>query len=158
MQINVIKWVNLFWQIVLREIIVDILDFFYNCLLEVSRCQLKSVLCYLYSYAFLCVIFDQFFDFHCGAIEGLQGQQDEELLEFFCFIFFLSSNVWGLAINVCVTYHFICRYLLLTTYLVYTFMLLIDDVLLVFIDKLLKYSIWCNVQACIYMYVAYLTW
>lgn len=123
-----------------------------------SRCQLKSVLCYLYSYAFLCVIFDQFFDFHCGAIEGLQGQQDEELLEFFCFIFFLSSNVWGLATNVCVTYHFICRYLLLTTYLVYTFMLLIDDVLLVFIDKLLKYSIWCNVQACIYMYVVYLTW
>lgn len=127
MQINVIKWVNLFWQIVLREIIVDILDFFYNCLLEVSRCQLKSVLCYLYSYAFLCVIFDQFFDFHCGAIEGLQGQQDEELLEFFCFIFFLSSNVWGLAINVCVTYHFICRYLLLTTYLVYTFILRVID-------------------------------
>lgn len=132
--------------------------FFLQLLLEVSRCQLKSVLCYLYSYAFLCVIFDQFFDFHCGAIEGLQGQQDEELLEFFCFIFFLSSNVWGLATNVCVTYHFICRYLLLTTYLVYTFMLLIDDVLLVFIDKLLKYSIWCNVQACIYMYVVYLTW
>lgn len=132
MQINVIKWVNLFWQIVLREIIVDILDFIYNCLLEVSRCQLKSVLCYLYSYAFLCVIFDQFFDFHCGAIEGLQGQQDEELLEFFCFIFFLSSNVWGLATNVWVTYHFICRYLLLTTYLVYTFMLLIDDFLLVY--------------------------
>lgn len=88
MQINVIKWVNLFSQIVLREIIVDILDFFYNCLLEVSRCQLKSVLCYLYSYAFLCVIFDQFFDFRCGVIEGLQGQQGEELLEFFCFIFF----------------------------------------------------------------------
>lgn len=148
---------NLFWQIVLREIIVDILDFFLQLFVR-SRCQLKSVLCYLYSYAFLCVIFDQFFDFHCGAIEGLQGQQDEELLEFFCFIFFLSSNVWGLATNVCVTYHFICRYLLLTTYLVYTFMLLIDDVLLVFIDKLLKYSIWCNVQACIYMYVVYLTW
>lgn len=157
MQINVIKWVNLFWQIVLREIIVDILDFFLQLFVR-SRCQLKSVLCYLYSYAFLCVIFDQFFDFHCGAIEGLQGQQDEELLEFFCFIFFLSSNVWGLATNVCVTYHFICRYLLLTTYLVYTFMLLIDDVLLVYIDKLLKYSIWCNVQACIYMYVVYLTW
>lgn len=157
MQINVIKWVNLFWQIVLREIIVDILDFFLQLFVR-SRCQLKSVLCYLYSYAFLCVIFDQFFDFHCGAIEGLQGQQDEELLEFFCFISFLSSNVWGLATNVCVTYHFICRYLLLTTYLVYTFMLLIDDVLLVFIDKLLKYSIWCNVQACIYMYVVYLTW
>lgn len=157
MQINVIKWVNLFWQIVLREIIVDILDFVLQLFVR-SRCQLKSVLCYLYSYAFLCVIFDQFFDFHCGAIEGLQGQQDEELLEFFCFIFFLSSNVWGLATNVCVTYHFICRYLLLTTYLVYTFMLLIDDVLLVYIDKLLKYSIWCNVQACIYMYVAYLTW
>lgn len=148
---------NLFWQIVLREIIVDILDFFLQLFVR-SRCQLKSVLCYLYSYAFLCVIFDQFFDFHCGAIEGLQGQQDEELLEFFCFIFFLSSNVWGLATNVCVTYHFICRYLLLTTYLVYTLMLLIDDVLLVFIDKLLKYSIWCNVQACIYMYVVYLTW
>lgn len=117
---------NLFWQIVLREIIVDILDFFLQLFVR-SRCQLKSVLCYLYSYAFLCVIFDQFFDFHCGAIEGLQGQQDEELLEFFCFIFFLSSNVWGLATNVCVTYHFICRYLLLTTYLVYTFILRVID-------------------------------
>lgn len=158
MQINVIKWVNLFWQIVLREIIVDILDIFYNCLLEVSRCQLKSVLCYLYSYAFLCVIFDQFFDFHCGAIEGLQGQQDEELLEFFCFIFFLSSNVWGLAINVCVTYHFNCRYLLLTTYLVYTFILRVIDWWCSFGILTSYYSIWCNVQACIYMYVAYLTW
>lgn len=73
----------------LREIIVDIHDFFfYICLLKVSRCQLKSVLCYLYSYAFLCVIFDQFFDFQCGAIERLCGHQDEGLLEFFCFIFF----------------------------------------------------------------------
>lgn len=101
--------------------------FFFLQLFVRSRCQLKSVLCYLYSYAFLCVIFDQFFDFHCGAIEWLQGQHGKELLEFFCFIFFLSSNVWGLATNVCVTYHFICRYLLLTTYLVYTFILRVID-------------------------------
>lgn len=129
--------------------------FFYNCLLGpgVSWNPFYVICIVMHSF-----VFDQFFDFHCGAIEWLQGQHGEELLEFFCFIFFLSSNVWGLATNVCVTYHFICRYLLLTTYLVYTFILRVIDWWCSFGILTSYYSIWCNVQACIYMYVAYLTW
>lgn len=129
--------------------------FFYICLLKVSRCQLKSVLCYLYSYAFLCVIFDQFFDFQCGAIERLWSS-GWGIARILLFHFFLSSNVWGLATNVCVTY-FICRYLLLTTYLVYTFILRVIDKWCSF-GILTSYSIWCNLQACTHMYIAYLTW
>lgn len=144
---------NLFWQIVLREIIVDILDFFfYNCLLGPGVSWNPFYV--------ICIVMHSFVWSLINSLTSIVEpcQHGEELLEFFCFIFFLSSNVWGLATNVCVTYHFICRYLLLTTYLVYTFILRVIDWWCSFGILTSYYSIWCNVQACIYMYVAYLTW